>query len=592
MAETRYVNGDPAEGADNLGACKNHHQRGHEPDCPWLTIQYGVDQLAKIGGGTLVLATYQYNENVVMKGKDYSGITIKGVPGKTTKPNDAQFCEVRPLVVAKDKSKVVFRIEGNLNEAVKNITLKDLNISNGAHGVFALYADSIKLIGCCIHDNISEDDGGGFQFTYCNEVVVKRCRVFYNEAKGLKPNSVNNTLLGGGGGGFFTKCTDVSVETSFFHGNEAKIAGGALRIDTCRDPSGVRILGNIFGDDPKQTLGPNATNTADYGGAISIDESDNVTIGEDKATANEFTRNEGRISGGAVVVEASTCEIGTNNFLNNKADQHGGAVYLNNGFDVSMEGARLTENEAKGGGGIYAEAPGIPGGNAMLPLPGKLTLRSCKLHKNKASSEPGGGLAVNFDVEVSIEQSVFTDNNANAGTGGGLFFDGTAPSGQRRKLEVSRTFFVHNVADDRGGGCHIKDGPVSIQPAEFKDNIATKGGALSFVGNKDPLVDCELLGCTFSTNHADEGGAAYIDDAVKGDIQRNKVTKNDGGFYFRGDKMRAMGFKNNAFKGNVSKGGVLEDIVSDSDSSVPRMSKAELERANQNGKIKPKAIVK
>ena len=58
MSVTRYVNGDPSIGQDPPDSQKcalTQQPWGHTPACPRRTIQFGVDQLAKIGGGILAV---------------------------------------------------------------------------------------------------------------------------------------------------------------------------------------------------------------------------------------------------------------------------------------------------------------------------------------------------------------------------------------------------------------------------------------------------------------------------------------------------------------------------------------------------------
>jgi predicted outer membrane repeat protein len=577
MANERYVNGDPNFGADvpDTQPCAHGGQWGHSAKCPYLTIQFGVDELARVGGGTLHVANYQYKENVVMDGAKYSHISIVGeLLGAITKPIDPQFCEQRPLLTAKDPAKSVVSIKGG----AADMKLENLNLAKGKHGLKARDVQTISLISCCIHDNVSDDEpGGGFWFyDGCAHVLVKDCRVYANKATGA--------VKGKGGGGAIVECNDVAVEGNYFHTNEAKLEGGGLRLYKCPDPDikphgAVTIDDNIFGGlngAAGAAVAPLA-NKAEYGGSIFVDFCDDLHVLIGMTTPNRHYANHADKGGGAIAVNFSKCRI-ADIFEQNKADQDGGALFLHDDFEVRLIRADFSENEAtKGdGGAIFASGDGKSLGVASAP--GELIVEQSRLRGNKAPEGKGGGLYAAFDIKVKIKDSSSFKNNK-AETGGGLFYSG-ASAVKNYDIDITGCSFDENVANNFGGGCRIETAESSIQSIGFVDNVAAKGGGLSFAGGKKARNKLTLQFCTFSKNKGASGGGAFFSDTLAGSLTGNTVTANQGGFYFLNDEIEKLGFDGNKFQSNALAGGAVENIVSDGDTSNPKVAANELSKNN------------
>lgn len=560
MSVTRYVNGDPSIGQDLPDSQKcalTQQPWGHTPACPWRTIQFGVDQLAKIGGGILTVVPYRYVENVVMDGKAYSHISIVGdAPASTTasseiiEPAQVGFCSERPLVEAKDTTKPTILIKGGNDD----IRLENLNVTNGNHGIDATGVRKLQVIACCIDNNTAlKEGGGGFVFGGCRDVLVRGCFVFANSA-------MNQGAVGGGGA--ITSCEKITVEGCHFHANQADLAGGALRVDNCPQSSRVNIEDSVFGD---------PANKARYGGGISIDFCHGVDIRVGMLKANQHVANEAQVSGGAIAIEMSTCKIGQDQFSRNRAGSHGGALFVHNGFGVRLAGTTFEENRALAGSGGAIHAEGDDSS-------GRLTLSAVTLRGNTAENGFGGGLHARFDVTVRILANTFFVSNQ-ARSGGGLFYSGGSHA---RDLEIAGTKFDLNQADDSGGGAFVSEAQATIKDdMRFDSNTAgDQGGGLCFKGDGQPSSALDLDGCKFIQNQALRGGGAFIAEAYSGAITANIVRLNHGGFYFLQDRMAALGIKNNRFQSNTTQAGALEDLVADGDAGTPKLTQADLVAAN------------
>ncbi len=573
MVNVRYVNGDPMIGANvpDTQVCPKGGYWGCTPICPWLTIQYSVDQLAKIGGGILYVADSQYIENVVMDGAQYSQISIVGdLAGTSTSPVEAVFCEQRPLVSAQDPQKPVITIKGGAND----MRLENLNLADGAHGLDARGVQTMKLITCCVHDNTTNSEGGaGFLMENCRDVLVRGNHVFKNKAL--------DAQHGLGGGGAVSGGQDIVVEGNFFHDNEAKLAGGGLRLD--KAGGRITIDDNIFGDLSLSVAGAAQTgpNKADYGGGMSIDEcTGNIRIGMLKR--NQYLGNQADKSGGGVAIEVTTCPIGQDSFVKNTAGQDGGGLYLHNGIHVRVRGATFDGNQATSGngGGIYAAGEGVPSGlppHGMFTMPGDVLLSSVNCFNNKAPVGQGGGLCAVHNVKADAQNSNFWANEAK--DGGGLFFQGGSDP-QFRDVDVTDCSIMDNNADEDGGGGCISDANARISNSTFMLNAASdRGGGLLFEAT-GPQAMLNLSGSKFQNNRASAGGGAYVEDTSFGQIDGNSVVSNTGGFYFLTDDLRVLGFKANRFTTNATKSAGQWDIVCDHDRSNPKITAAALAATN------------
>src|SRR5579883_1216138 len=266
--DIRWVNADPNVGADNPNP-----PWGLTPKYPWLTIQFGVDQLAKIKGGQLNVMVGQYNENVDMRGAQYSNIKLTGqIAAPYTLDQPAEFCEERAVVDGGAKDSV-FRIA-----QATGVLISNLNVQHGKAGLGAglrIEEAQADIVACCIHDNeATGGGGGGFAYLACDkgQCRVERCLVWSNAARfnGAIAATGSGAGLGGtGGGGLIDGCTDLALEGNRFWDNVAQQqGGGALRI---RGSHRVAIEAKgVFCRNKARPDGENPAEPA--GGAILIDD--------------------------------------------------------------------------------------------------------------------------------------------------------------------------------------------------------------------------------------------------------------------------------------------------------------------------------
>ncbi len=146
----------------------------------------------------------------------------------------------------------------------------------------------------------------------------------------------------------------------------------------------------------------------------------------------------------------------------------------------------------------------IRGGPTGTPLP-SLPSASC-----------GGGLLV-FNAQTSIENCVFTANEAPFG--GGAYLLGHGGS-------ITNCTFNANISQGYGGGLQLFDSSTTITGCTFTGNIAvTAGAGLHMVSNTPRLVNCMIT----SNDCNDQGGGISWDPVNPGSqllLQQTSITGN------------------------------------------------------------------
>ncbi len=155
-------------------------------------------------------------------------------------------------------------------------------------------------------------------------------------------------------------------------------------------------------------------NKAGSGGAIYIDKGG-------KAVLNYCTfDNNTAYNGGAIFIESydiyngnkgGTIIIDSCTAIGNKAEQNGGAIYVNFGGEAEVYNCILKDNEANAGGAIFINNNGD--GNR----PGTLIMDACTVIENRTTEYGGGGI---FNKgNLYINNSTIANNYSNE-IGGGI----------------------------------------------------------------------------------------------------------------------------------------------------------------------------
>ena len=343
--------------------------------------------------------------------------------------------------------------------------------------------------------------------------------------------SRNSTLSTTYGGGALYTNQPLTITGSRFHENLSN-SGGAFYLDaTAR----ADIRDSEF-----------VSNTARgaYGGAISNLGVLNLThVLMSRNTLRPASFPFGNESGGALTnFTGARATLISSQLISNTSTEYGGAI--GNFSFLTITGSTISENRSKNGGGIYAygtsqlaivdsaiisnSAIGGSHGGGILNY-GSLTLTSSTIARNR--SDYGGGASVwsaNIDdpASISISNSLFADNAATGGDGGGLHLFG-------RSADIVLTRFVSNSATARGGGLIRDSGSARLLDVTFAGNRSgINGGGVSIRGTNPRMsIDRSL----FVNNHADQSGGGVSNSApgvwlTNTTFSENTAGANGGGF--------------------------------------------------------------
>ncbi len=186
------------------------------------------------------------------------------------------------------------------------------------------------------------------------------------------------------------------ADGDFYHSR----GGGLL----CEGGASPRIVNCIFQD-----------NQALAGGAIACNEFSAPTLTNCLITKNKARSGAGILFRTGPDSEDLGAKITGSYFLNNTAEDRGGAVYIDYGAWPTFTGCTLSSNTSSGnGGGVYVD-------NNSSQLAGiKARFNSCIVTEN-ATGLRGGGFAI-YEGMVIINDSIIKANSAVTG-GGGIAVD-------------------------------------------------------------------------------------------------------------------------------------------------------------------------
>lgn len=180
------------------------------------------------------------------------------------------------------------------------------------------------------------------------------------------------------------------------------------------------------------------------------------------------------------------------------------AVILKAGSDISLKNCKITDNvNMKTDGSKYNTCGGF-----SVEAGVTFKAENCEFARNKAS----WGASIIVRGDASFKNCEFHHNNGVNGPGNSLYLDAADAA-----LTVDNCQFHDNTCSDTHGGAFGATGGVStFTGCNFENNVQTnKNGAAIRTWNSAKAV---LNNCTVKGNHANYGGALYLENTSEIDI--------------------------------------------------------------------------
>ena len=307
------------------------------------------------------------------------------------------------------------------------------------------------------------------------------------------------------GGALYIDHSNLTVEYSSFHFNEANNLGGVAKISK----SSVHIKGSDFGENRVYSRG----------GVLYLSNKNNVLL-----SSSTFYGNKAYTGGAFSVNTGSTLRLSDSvSFLNNSA-YYGGAIQVQYGTLTCACKLSVIKNTASWGVITFLQSTGHINGTvlfknnsgSLLAFGSEITLASKALFRSNSQLVPGtreGGGITSILSAITIKgRCTFTNNRAL--NGGGVLATSS-------RIEIFDKFTVsNNIANDTGGGMYL-----------YHSNVIVNGGSVSISGNQAHfkgggihLVSSLIIvvekyqtegSISFENNEAKLGGGVCMEESSK-----------------------------------------------------------------------------
>lgn len=156
----------------------------------------------------------------------------------------------------------------------------------------------------------------------------------------------------------------------------------------------------------------------------------------------------------------------------------GGGIHTSGNSIVMMYDSEISNNKATSTG----EDSGGAGINIGTGFTGSFLVKNCTI-KDNISSGYGAGLRISSGTNVTVEDSVFKGNTANANGGGLLALYVDRSTAQRPDAVIKNVIIEENSANNGAGIC-IKDCTVELQnEIDISNNVSSSNGAGIYILN-------------------------------------------------------------------------------------------------------------
>lgn len=445
------------------------------------------------------------------------------------------------LTISGSRASRVFSLERGKKATLKNLTIADGKTRGEGGGIKTKQRSDLTLIGAIVKNNTSEL-GGGLRVGHLAKATVVDSRFVGNDGtlstkhKGVSAGAISQDESRGqltikrtafednkgfnGGAIFSFSSVAFVVEDSLFKNNSAKgmEGGGAIFTDGVSSKnydSGLETDGKI-------TIRGSwfEGNTAEGEGGAALlwgyipeqgYRKDTAVIEDTVFIDNKVTRNyKGKGKGGAIRAKIAL-DFRNVAFVNNEAEQQGGALWLDTNLKSRIQDSTFSGNRAikDAGGAMFLNSGSVP-----------ISVENSTIAYNKAG-RANGAIWLDRKGNVTVKDSIVALNTAGdirqaqvgvkpRDGGGNLEFSTSA--------ETQRVFADALVADPKLGKLTAVDGVLlhSLQPGSPAAGVETSEGAAPGGNRSDAQRDNRADMDVFEVAPSDFGAerqrlVAYLD---------------------------------------------------------------------------------
>ena len=311
----------------------------------------------------------------------------------------------------------------------------------------------------------------------------KSSDVYFPEEPALVKEGNSHSFGGGVGiyesGTFTMNGGIISGNSALKTGGKGEAYGGGVGllsrgVDTdhasCNKTEGLRAEFVMNGGQVMNntaTSGGGGFRAADDQGDNKIDRKNHSVI---SINGGEISNNTTAYAGGGFLIASASLTVGGNaKIANNTAAKNGGGIEVSNHSMLTMTGGDVSGNlSSKFGGGIHDSGADATYDGATAKT--ALSISNVTFKNNSATS--GGAIYCNKS-DASIEQCVFSGNQATLGNGGAIQNAG-------ENLTITGCTISENTATSNGGGLY-SSGKVSLSDTSVTNNTATTDGGGMFI---------------------------------------------------------------------------------------------------------------
>ncbi|MFW5766655.1 MAG: right-handed parallel beta-helix repeat-containing protein, partial [Coleofasciculus sp.] len=404
---------------------------------------------------TLTKGQLEINKDLIIDGGNAPGLTISG-----------------------NKRSRIFLIQGNSFSDFLDISLRNLNITNGktsgvdkelaGAGIWTASGTKLTVENSTFKNNHVQDYGGGAIFGGWRSTTVVINSTFE------KNSALGNEDRGGGAITIDTESSLTVIGSEFI--DNKSIRGGAINV-----PLGTLTVENSTFTNNQATLGGAIYNLL---GGLNVENSTffkNSTTGDGGAifTDGASLKDDGQTSG--------TIEIRHSRFDRNTAVGGGGGLFLfvYDADKVILEDSTIINNQ------VTTSVNGFAAGGGVRQDRGEFIVRNTTFANNQVialaeypSLGQGGGLWVGDTERVTIDNSTFYGNRAEATNGKGGIGGAIRLSNDPYPTSITNTTIANNYTGFQGAGFWAEESAnVTLVNTLLADNFGNNDGRDSKVNH-------------------------------------------------------------------------------------------------------------